>query len=344
MWQRHLPQRLDQDRQAHRVVRDIEQPLPATVDSTRESHSCKPLVPLGCRRPEGLRQGTQHDCRHRRIPPLECATESEVAVVGRVRVDSNRSSTRTECGLLQYGCEGTVCLTDHERASGLRNPSLLPSDAFEGGSEIVYVLEPDRRHDTDQRIDDVGAVQATAKPDLDHRDVGPTCREVRKCDRRCSFEKAGLDRLDRLSEFLRPRREGAARDGPAIDHHALTNIDEVRRGIGRYAPTGTAERCGNQGRDRPLAVGPTHVNRRILAFGMTKSLEEGPRRFERPLPAPVGTREQVCLRVGKAECQSLTSASGAPVIIRRSRAIVERNCARGTTMSTIPCSSRNSAV
>src|SRR6185503_18780723 len=98
----------------------------------------------------------------------------------------------------------------------------------------------------------------------------------------------------------------------------------------------------NEGARRALAVGAADVDAGEVPLGMAQSVEQTLGRAKAPLDAAGLSLEEKL--GGRCELQSATSAGRAPVMCRSSCAVVSRSSPRGTTASSIPCSSRNSAV
>ena len=65
-------------------------------------------------------------------------------------------------GVLRQGDEGAV---------GAEDAGLLAGDLGDGVAEVLLVVEGDVGDDREQRIDDVGSVEATAEADLEDGDL-----------------------------------------------------------------------------------------------------------------------------------------------------------------------------
>src|SRR6266480_5670638 len=102
---------------------------------------------------------------------------------------------------------------------------------------------------------------------------------------------------------------------------------------------------GEEGAGRTLAVGTADVDSREAALRVVECGEEPLGGSEAPFDAAglSGEEEAAGVREGQP-AQSAASTGRRPAMWRSSWAVVSRSSLRGTTMSTIPCSTRNSAV
>jgi len=73
---------------------------------------------------------------------------------------------------------------------------LFARDLIERRSEILRVIQPDRCHARDDRVEHVGRIESAAQPRLDHRHVGPGAGEVVERHRGRRLEEAGADLFD----------------------------------------------------------------------------------------------------------------------------------------------------
>src|SRR5205823_14989550 len=96
---------------------------------------------------------------------------------------------------------------------------------------------------------------------------------------------------------------------------------------------------------RPFAVGPRDVDGGEVPLGMAQHVQEPLGRSEAPLDAaPLSCEEKAAGVLEGQPAQSAASAGARPAMWRSSWPVVSRSSLRGTTASTMPCSSRNSAV
>src|SRR5690242_1547169 len=119
----------------------------------------------------------------------------------------------------------------------------------------------------------------------------------------------------------------------------------MRRGIDPDPEAAILEIGRQEGAGRALAVGAADVDAGEVAFGMAQDVEQSFGGTQRPLDATglAGKEKPAGVRVGQPG-QSAASAGWRPAMCRSSCAQVPRSSERGTTASTMPCSSRNSDV
>ena len=143
-----------------------------------------------------------------------------------------------------------IGLADDEGHAGLGDPRLLAGNQLESVAQILHVVASDLGYSAHQRADHVGAVESSAEPDLDHRDLDSPCRKVRKGESRRGLEEGRLPFQNGRQEPAGPHGHRFFRDGNTIDLNSLPERDQMRRGIQAHPPAGFAQRGGNQSRTR----------------------------------------------------------------------------------------------
>src|SRR6266852_5448378 len=164
----------------------------------------------------------------------------------------------------------------------------------------------------------------------------------------------GLPGIGALA-FLEQDRERLLVDEPPVEPDALVEVHQMRLGEDVDAVTRRLERGAQESDGRALAVGAGDMHdRRQMLVRIAERREQPPHAVERqvdklgmepqqPLQDPVDGQGQA--RSERAAAGRVTMCVGGSRRRSRSmmRAIVSRSSRRGTTMSIMPCSSRNSA-
>ena len=152
-----------------------------------------------------------------------------------------------------------VQLADHHGGALLDDPGLLRRDLGQRITELLDVIEGHSRdHRHAWRRDHVGGVQATAEPDLDHRDFDLSLLKSDKGGQRRDFEEGEFRRL--VHDPLEHARQRLVVDERAVDLNALGEANEVRGGVEADALARRAGDGRDKGRDGALAVGPGDVH------------------------------------------------------------------------------------
>ena len=82
---------------------------------------------------------------------------------------------------------------------GLKMPAFLTGDLLERRAEIFGVIQANRRHAGDERLNHIRRVEPAAETGFDQRDVGARPREIFERHRGRGLEKAGADVLPRAA-------------------------------------------------------------------------------------------------------------------------------------------------
>jgi hypothetical protein len=156
-----------------------------------------------------------------------CATGGEQ---GRSVRRSDAGDHRVDLVLVGHG---------DERHAGFRDAGLLRRDLLQRVAEERLVIEAEAGDAADQRsVDDVGRVEASAEPDLDHAGIGGRAREREEGGGRGRLEEAGADVLASVEHLGQQGCERGVVDQPAGDADALVEADQVRAGIDMDAVSG----------------------------------------------------------------------------------------------------------
>src|SRR5439155_6331264 len=184
-----------------------------------------------------------------------------------------------------------------------------------------------------------------AQAHFDYGDVHAPRREVRQGDRGGRLEEAGIEALDFRLQEARPLGERLLADRHAVHLDALADRDQVGRRVQPDPEAAGPQLRRHEGAGGPFAVGPRYVHGGEMPLGMTQHAQEPLGRSEAPFDAAPLSREEKAAGVLEGQqAQSAASAGCRPPMWRSNWAVVSRSSLRGTTASTIPCSSRNSAV
>ena len=131
----------------------------------------------------------------------------------------------------------------------------------------------------------------------------------------------------------------------AVDEDALAKIDEVRRRVSADAFSFGAQDRVERGANASLAVRAGDMKEARRLVWCSGSGEEGRGPFEAELRASPSPREErVQGSAVGAQGEVQVAAAGLPPMCRRSWPTVDFRSLRWTTESTMPWSSRNSAV
>lgn len=133
-------------------------------------------------------------------------------------------------GVLRQGDKGAV---------GPQDAGFFAGDLGDGVAQVVLMVERDVGDDGDQRVDDVGGVEASAKADLEDGNINGLLGEVEERERGQCLEEAG--RVGQVAGADQPfgggvdlevePREVVVGDGGAVDLDALVDAGEVGRGV-----------------------------------------------------------------------------------------------------------------
>src|SRR5262249_13055588 len=157
---------------------------------------------------------------------------------------------------------------------GLDDPRLLPRDLLDRVAEDLGVIQADRGDDRHQRREDVGAIEPAAEADLDHGDVDLAFGEVEESERRRHLEEGAVaafgESFDPVERLLEPALVGPLAD----DADALTEVDQMRRGVEAGAHTRLAQRALDERAHRALAVGARDVHGAEARVGIPQRAEQ----------------------------------------------------------------------
>src|SRR2546430_1257024 len=238
-----------------------------------------------------------------------------------------------------------IALTRDERDAGLRDARLLPRDRREIGAQVIGMPASDLGDDGDEGGNDVSRVEPPPQTHLDHADVHAPRRQLGKGDRGGGLEEPRVQALDVGLQRAGPIGEGFFGDEHAFPGHTLAHRDQVWRGVEPHPQAAGAEFRRHERARRALAVRAGDVDAWKAALGMAQHAQEPLGWPEAPFDAAPLSREEKAAGVLEGQpAQSAASAGRRPPMWRSNWAVVSRSSLRGTTASTTPCSSRNSAV
>jgi len=134
-------------------------------------------------------------------------------------------------------------------------------------------------------------------------------------------------------------------DRLAVESEALTEINQVRRSVSPDYESSRPQQRFTGGNDTSLAIGTGDMDRRELALRRAELGEKCFSALETWFDAAGGAGEESLDRLAVL-CQEVVhpADAGFPLMWRSNCPTVAFSSERGTTESTMPCSSRNSAV
>ena len=193
-------------------------PLPAPHQSGQTGHGAESLL-HGLRR-EGKphlltqdMQGREHSLRVARLRIAEqfaiyrpillrmetqCVVGRQLIVVGHQR--HLRSEMEKSSPLLRLLGDRIIndrlcALAEQQGNASLGDTCLLSGDLSQGIAQELGMVEADIGDNAEQRRDDVGTIQPTAQPYLDHGNIHGLLLEILKGHRRGQFKERGMQRL-----------------------------------------------------------------------------------------------------------------------------------------------------
>src|SRR6267378_3328031 len=152
-------------------------------------------------------------------------------------------------------------LTNDGGDTGLEDSRFFSRDRLQSVTEQISMIEANRRDSCHSRGEHVRRVQAATKPGLDDSDVHflldePVERESgRHLEKRCAHFFGGRYPVpEKLEHFLLENRL-------AVESEALTEINQVRRGVSPDYESSRSQQRFTGGNDASLAVGTGDMDR-----------------------------------------------------------------------------------
>ena len=236
-------------------------------------------------------------------------------------------------------------LADYRGRAGLEDSRLLTSDGVKRIAEQIGVVETDRCNRGHFGRKNVGRIQPPAEPCFDDADIRVVLGEPMERERRRYLEEGRAQffgEWDPASEKLEYFGLG---DWAAIDSDPLAKIDQVWGCVFADPVSAGPQQCFARRDNAPLAVGSRDMNRGQVAVGRSHLGEERFRSREAWFDTAGGAGEESLDRLAVARQEVVHPAeAGLPLMCRSSWPTVLLRSERDTTESTMPCSSRNSAV
>ena len=170
----------------------------------------------------------------------------------------------------------------HDGHAIFDDAALFRRDFFDRIAEHAGVIQTDARDGANRRLQYIGGIQPSAKPDLDHSPIHILLRKPGEHQRRADFKhrrKAfpGFFHLHHL--FCNPRRQARQNiicNGLAINAHPLIVAHEVGRCIQADFCAGLPQHAVNQRTGRPLAVCPRHMDAPQLFLRIAQAAHQAP--------------------------------------------------------------------
>jgi len=186
-----------------------------------------------------------------------------------------------------FACFGALFGED-DGDGGLQNAGFFAGDFREGVAEKVFVVEINARDDGNERMKNIGGVEAAAEADFEDAEFDALAGE--------EFEGHGGDRLEvggMRAEFAGSEElfdqgvnarerfgEGVIADFFAADAETLVNFFEMRRGVETGSKAGLAEDGFEEGGGRAFAIRSGNVGAGIDAVRAAEALGEDGDVFE----------------------------------------------------------------
>src|SRR5690606_14955037 len=243
------------------------------------------------------------------------------------------------------------CRANDGGHAGLEDSALLPCNRRERFTKVLNVIYVYAHYASRERLNHVGTVQQAAKAHLHHGNIHLLTREALKSECGGYLEERGIQVRDERLVLVQEAHYIVGRNCPAVHNNALAKVHQVGRRVGANLESAPLERAREHRHHAPLPVGTSNVqygNRKVrVAYRCEKcssALQPRPHRAS-------GTAEECVQRLtitrpGQVVVQadSRPADAACPVMWRSSLPTVDFKSRRCTTASSIPLSSRNSAV
>src|SRR5258708_21682377 len=149
------------------------------------------------------------------------------------------------------------------------------------------MVDPDRRQDRGEWMEEIGGVETAAKTGLDNRDVRVRASDIVECHGRGRLEKRRAKSLDHGNVIANESCHVVFADRLPVADDAFAKVHQVRRGIRRDAKTVVRQEGGGGGDCTSLAVGAGDVEAGNLLMRIAKRVQQRKRAFETE-PDPAG--------------------------------------------------------
>ena len=171
---------------------------------------------------------------------------------------------------------------DHHMAAGLDDPRLLPGDLGKGISQGLHVVHADGGDDRQVRaVDDVGGVQPSAQPHLQHYQIGGLLPEPEKghgadqLELRGQVQAVPLHLLHRVPDGTGVTAQVLFGDLPVPDADALGEPLQIGRGVKPHTEARLLEDGAEKGCGGALSVGSGYMDKPQLLLRIAQPGKQG---------------------------------------------------------------------
>ncbi len=162
-----------------------------------------------------------------------------------------------------------------QRRPGLDDPRLLPGNGQKPLAQVFLVVPGDVGDHRNQRLNDVGGVQAAPHAGLQDDGGGPCLQEVEKGHGRGKLEEGGRFGVVHCGPDLVDQGQQSVRRHLLLPQaEALPKTHQVRRGEQAHGIAGPAQDGAEHGRHRPFAVGAGNMDVAALLEVQTQTVQQ----------------------------------------------------------------------
>ena len=186
-----------------------------------------------------------------------------------------------------FACFGAL-FGENDGHAGLQDAGFFGGDFREGVAEEIFVVEIDAGDDGNERVKNIGGVEAAAEADFEDAEFDAFAGETFEGHGGDAFEVGGMGAefaggekfFDQGVDARESFREGVVADFFAVDADALVDSFEMRRSVEAGSKAGVAKDGFEEGRGGTFAIRAGDVGAGIGAVGAAESFGENGDVFE----------------------------------------------------------------